>query len=51
MPVVLVPDPNLDISDISGATAVLGSLEAFVQEDWGLPPYPAGAGGGGADAK
>lgn len=48
MPVVLVPDPNLDTSKVERlASAVLRSLEDFVPEEWGLPPYAAK--GGGAD--
>lgn len=39
MPVVLVPDHNLDRALCGGATAVLGSLEEFKPEDWGLPAY------------
>ncbi|KAI8476765.1 MAG: HAD-like domain-containing protein [Monoraphidium minutum] len=40
MPVVLVPDPNLDSSEVRGAAAIIGSLEGFNPEEWGLPPYP-----------
>jgi pseudouridine-5'-monophosphatase len=41
MNVVMVPDANLDKSHIEGlgAAAVLGSLEQFVPEHWGLPAY------------
>jgi hypothetical protein len=47
MPAVFVPDPNLDAGGVSGAAAVLPSLEAFDPAEWGLPPYP---GSCGADA-
>ena len=38
---IMVPDPNLnkDIIPRLGAAAVLGSLEEFKPEQWGLPPY------------
>lgn len=39
MPVVLIPDPNLDKALHTGATAVLQSMEDFVPGEWGLPPY------------
>ncbi|KAH7339796.1 HAD-like domain-containing protein [Rhizoctonia solani] len=43
MNVVWIPDPNLaaltTAKDI-GADETLGSLEDFVPESWGLPPYP-----------
>jgi pseudouridine-5'-monophosphatase len=41
MPCVLVPDSNLDKTLVEGcgAAAVITSLEAFVPEEWGLPPY------------
>ena len=39
---VLVPDPNMlgsiDV-EAAGATQILPSLEKFVPEDWGMPPY------------
>ena len=39
--VVAVPDPNLhdDVAPFAAATVVLRSLEEFVPEQWGLPPY------------
>ena len=40
--VVWVPDPNLLKLETQGLAApdqVLGSLEDFVPEEWGLPPY------------
>lgn len=42
MSVVWVPDPNLLKLETQGLAApdqVLGSLEDFVPEEWGLPPY------------
>lgn len=42
MLVVWVPDRNLLDIHYSGqeeADQVLGSIEDFVPEDWGLPPY------------
>ncbi|KAF8160719.1 HAD-like domain-containing protein [Crassisporium funariophilum] len=42
MSVVWVPDPNiskLPYSDVERPDQVLESLERFVPEDWGLPPY------------
>jgi pseudouridine-5'-monophosphatase len=41
--VVWIPDPNLaalTTADELGADETLGSLEEFVPESWGLPPYP-----------
>jgi len=39
---VLVPDPNMlgsiDV-EAAGATQILPSLDKFVPEDWGMPPY------------
>ncbi|CEL60724.1 putative pseudouridine-5'-monophosphatase OS=Drosophila melanogaster GN=Gs1l PE=2 SV=2 [Rhizoctonia solani AG-1 IB] len=43
MNVVWIPDPNLaalTTADELGADETLGSLEEFVPESWGLPPYP-----------
>ncbi|KAA1475169.1 HAD-like protein [Dentipellis sp. KUC8613] len=42
MNVVWVPDPNLlgmEANSVHGADQVLKSLEEFVPEEWGLPPY------------
>lgn len=39
MPAVLVPDPNLDVSKVLAAAAVLGSLDEFDPAAWGLPPF------------
>ncbi|TFY53341.1 hypothetical protein EVG20_g10159 [Dentipellis fragilis] len=42
MNVVWVPDPNLlgmEARGVHGADLVLKSLEEFVPEEWGLPPY------------
>ena len=42
IPVIWVPDPNLLNVEYLGAEKpdqVLGSIEEFVPEDWGLPPY------------
>lgn len=41
MSAVMVPDPNLnkDLIQGLGAAAVLGSLEEFKPEEWGLPAY------------
>lgn len=39
MSVVMVPDPQLGPLLREGATEVLGSLEEFVPEAWGLPPF------------
>eukprot|EP01135_Chromosphaera_perkinsii_P004929 Nk52_evm34s304 gene=Nk52_evmTU34s304 len=39
MQVVMVPDPRMAKEQMKGATKVLGSLEDFLPEEWGLPPY------------
>lgn len=39
MAVIAVPDPSLDRTPYAIADAILASLEAFVPEAWGLPPY------------
>lgn len=42
MPAVLVPDARLDVSrGVKGATVVIGSLEDFKPEEWGLPAMAA----------
>ncbi|KAK9830894.1 hypothetical protein WJX81_002312 [Elliptochloris bilobata] len=41
MSVVMVPDPQLDAAEAAQADDVLGSLEDFQPERWGLPPFPA----------
>lgn len=41
MPAVLVPDANLDISRVTGAAAVIKSMEDFNPAEWGLPPFAA----------
>ncbi|KAF8757106.1 Haloacid dehalogenase-like hydrolase [Rhizoctonia solani] len=43
MNVVWIPDPNLaalTTADELGADETLRSLEDFIPESWGLPPYP-----------
>jgi pseudouridine-5'-monophosphatase len=40
MPVVMVPDPQLDRALCQQATAVLSSMEEFDPVQWGLPPFP-----------
>ena len=35
----MVPDPNLDKAATATADAVLGSLEDFRPEEWGLPAF------------
>jgi pseudouridine-5'-monophosphatase len=39
MPVVMVPDPQLDPALCTSATQVVKSLECFQPEKWGLPGY------------
>ncbi len=39
MAVVAIPDPNMDRGRYSGAREVLDSLESFVPERYGLPPF------------
>lgn len=39
MPVVMVPDPNLDRSLCAGADQILGSLLEFEPSIWGLPEF------------
>jgi beta-phosphoglucomutase-like phosphatase (HAD superfamily) len=39
MACVMVPDANLDRAMCNGASLVLGSLEAFAPEEWGLPAF------------
>lgn len=39
MTVIGVPDPNLDPQLMQGAHQILQSLENFIPETWGLPPY------------
>jgi pseudouridine 5'-phosphatase len=39
MTVVAVHNPNMSPDAFRQATQILPSLEAFVPEDWGLPPY------------
>ncbi|KAL3700610.1 hypothetical protein R1sor_018632 [Riccia sorocarpa] len=41
MPVVMVPDPQLDKSLHQGATQILSSLLEFDPSFWGLPPFKA----------
>ena len=41
----MVPDPNLDRKLCGEADQLLDSLEQFRPEQWGLPPFPAGADG------
>ncbi|KAL6748284.1 HAD-like domain-containing protein [Haematococcus lacustris] len=50
MRVVMVPDPQLDPDQSRAAQQVLGSLEQFRPEAWGLPPYPGEGGEGGTQA-
>ena len=38
MKVVMVPDPRL--KNVPEADLVLSSIEKFIPEQWGLPPYP-----------
>lgn len=40
MPVVMVPDPNLDKALCQEADQVLGSLDEFDYAQWGLPSIP-----------
>lgn len=42
---IMVPDPNLDRKLCGEADQLLDSLEQFRPEQWGLPPFPAGADG------
>ena len=39
MKVIMVPDERMHVDNTKDATLVLKSLEAFVPEEWGLPPY------------
>ena len=39
MPVVMVPDPQLDPALCTSASQVVKSLEHFRPEEWGLPAY------------
>ena len=43
MQCVMVPDPRLEAEYLKKATCVISSLEDFVPEDFGLPPYPKAA--------
>ncbi|KAH3766134.1 HAD family hydrolase [Pelomyxa schiedti] len=44
MPVVAVPDiEHADMSLFSAADSVLCSLNEFIPEEWGLPPFPKGS--------
>ncbi|KAJ3280454.1 Pseudouridine-5'-phosphatase [Rhizoclosmatium sp. JEL0117] len=42
MRVILIPDPNLEIEEklLRSVSKVLHSMEDFVPEEFGLPPYP-----------
>jgi len=40
MQCVMVPDPRLKAEYLKKATCVITSLDDFVPEDFGLPPYP-----------
>ena len=41
MPVVMIPDKNVPAAQTVGATQVIMSMEDFVPEEWGLPPFKA----------
>ena len=42
MHAILVPDERLDISSIKDIVdQIIPSIEQFVPEEWGLPPYEA----------